>query len=246
MANPRQRRKTRSSHKPVHHSRQAKKILKKQPPVRGPKLLQEAWDKHKTVRQNYAALGLAVSLNPNTAGGVECAAAVTEARTAANEATSIDASGPSVSTSGGIDRDIPQGFGRIVRDEHGRVIAVDANDDEQPSSELMELVEDRAAGAALAPESQSWISLGRGAGAEKPQNEVLRELDDVFPVRMSRFSSKSEVAYLRRLVTKHGRDVEAMARDRRLNPDQRTGGELNRAVKKAGGFEKLGGSRSLS
>ena len=31
MANPRQRRKARSTHKPVHHSRQAKKLLKKQP-----------------------------------------------------------------------------------------------------------------------------------------------------------------------------------------------------------------------
>jgi hypothetical protein len=76
MANPRQRRKTRSSHKPVHQSRQAKKLLKKQPralgflidmsalptpilifdihqAIRGPKGLQEAWDKHKTVRQKY-------------------------------------------------------------------------------------------------------------------------------------------------------------------------------------------------
>ena len=35
MANPRQRRKARSSHKPVHHSRQAKKLLKKQPRALG-------------------------------------------------------------------------------------------------------------------------------------------------------------------------------------------------------------------
>jgi len=30
-----------------------------------------------------------------------------------------------------------------------------------------------------------------------------------------------------------------MARDRKLNPDQRTSGELRRLIKKAGGFEKL-------
>ena len=35
MANPRQRRKARSSHNPVRHSRQAKKLLKKQPRVLG-------------------------------------------------------------------------------------------------------------------------------------------------------------------------------------------------------------------
>jgi len=46
--------------------------------------------------------------------------------------------------------------------------------------------------------------------------------------------------FLRELVSKHGRDVTAMLRDRRLNPDQRTEGEIRRAIKKAGGFEKLG------
>src|SRR5712671_4385862 len=130
MANPRQRRKARSAHKPVHHSRQAKKLLKKQPralgflvemsalptlisifythqAIRGLKILQEAWDKHKTVRQkyvysvrdreyliidgqlclchgsffaSYAALGLTVSLNPCTSGGTERATSVSEAQ----------------------------------------------------------------------------------------------------------------------------------------------------------------------
>lgn len=46
--------------------------------------------------------------------------------------------------------------------------------------------------------------------------------------------------FLQKLMSKHGQDVEAMTRDRRLNPDQRTEGEIRRAIKKAGGFEKLG------
>ena len=46
---------------------------------------------------------------------------------------------------------------------------------------------------------------------------------------------------MRRLVGRHGGDVEAMARDRKLNPDQRTVGELTR-LKKAGGFENFVGS----
>jgi nucleolar protein 16 len=46
--------------------------------------------------------------------------------------------------------------------------------------------------------------------------------------------------FLQKLISKHGRDVAAMIRDRRLNPDQRTEGEIQRAIKKAGGFEKLG------
>ena len=45
-------------------------------------------------------------------------------------------------------------------------------------------------------------------------------------------------------MSKHGRDVETMTRDRKLNPDQRTEGEIRRAIKKAGGFEKLGAQMS--
>jgi nucleolar protein 16 len=57
---------------------------------------------------------------------------------------------------------------------------------------------------------------------------------------MPRFLSEGEAGYLRRLVGRHGEDIEAMARDRKLNPDQRTVGELTRLMKKAGGFENVG------
>lgn len=52
-----------------------------------------------------------------------------------------------------------------------------------------------------------------------------------------RFTSEGEIGYLRRLVERHGKDIEGMARDRRLNPDQRTVGELKRLMKKAGGLD---------
>jgi hypothetical protein len=71
MANPRQRRKARSSsHRPISHSRHAKRNMKKVArksyapcilglnshdcfllAIRGPKALQDAWDKQKTVHQ---------------------------------------------------------------------------------------------------------------------------------------------------------------------------------------------------
>jgi nucleolar protein 16 len=41
------------------------------------------------------------------------------------------------------------------------------------------------------------------------------------------------VAYLERLVKKHGGDVERMAKDRKLNPEQRTVGELRRGLRRA-------------
>jgi nucleolar protein 16 len=52
----------------------------------------------------------------------------------------------------------------------------------------------------------------------------------------SRFSSEGEKAYLERLVRKYGKDIEGMARDRKLNVDQRTSGQLRRSIEKAGGF----------
>jgi len=248
MANPRQRRKARSSHKPVHHSRQAKKLLKKQPPIRGPKVLQEAWDKHKTVRQNYAALGLAVSLNPRASGGAERSASVTEARTAENEATFINDSDPPSLMNSGSDPTLPnglaKGLGRIVRDEAGQITVVETNDgadSSSPTTHGLDLVE--AAVTVHTPESQSWVLLGRTFGAEKPKTKLIGALPDV-SANVLRFPSKGEVSFLQRLISKYGHDVEAMARDRRLNPDQRTEGEIRRAINKAGGLERLGANMS--
>ena len=53
---------------------------------------------------------------------------------------------------------------------------------------------------------------------------------------MQRHTSKGERGTLAQLVGKYGEDVEAMARDRKVNVDQRTAGELGRAIRKAGGF----------
>ncbi|KAH9039041.1 ribosome biogenesis protein Nop16 [Lactarius hengduanensis] len=235
MANPRQRRKARSSQKPVRHSRQAKKLLKKQPPIRGPKTLRDAWDKHKTVRQNYAALGLAASLNPRASGGAECAAPVTQARTATNGVAFINGLEPAPLMSGGGSNGVPSGLGRITRDETGQVVAIETGDDigsPLPTRER-DLVEEAAAAAILPSECQSWISLGHMPGTE---DLIIRALPDVHSVPVvSRFSSKGEVTFLQKLISRHGSDVEAMARDRKLNPDQRTEGEIRRAIRRASG-----------
>ena len=121
---------------------------------------------------SYAALGLAISLNPNTSGGAECAASVTEARSVVNGVDNLD---PAVLMSGGGDRDLPMGLGRIVRDEAGRIIAVDTNDDvDPPSNHRLDLVEEAAAAAIRTPDGQSWISFGRTSGTEKPNTALTQ------------------------------------------------------------------------
>jgi nucleolar protein 16 len=229
---------------------------------------------------SYAALGLAVSLNPSPSGGWERAASVTEARTVANEAPSIDGSDPTVSMSGGSDHELPKGLGRIVKDEAGQIIAVETNDnvDLCPPDHRLDLVDETAAVAAIhAPVCQRWTSFGQTSGTEKPNIDlilcecgtlmgsgdnrfdlslhginfaavsiglILEARPDIFHTPVPRFSSNGKLAFLQRLISKHGRDVAAMMRDRKLNPDQRTEGEIRRAIRKAGGVEKLGAQMS--
>ncbi|KZV75771.1 hypothetical protein PENSPDRAFT_599409 [Peniophora sp. CONT] len=244
MANPRQRRKARSgSHTSVSHSKRAKTLhLKKQPAIRGPKVLQEAWDKTKTVRQNYAALGLAVSLNPRASGGSEgpqnFASADAEAITRQAEASG------SLNSLDEVTRVVPKGFGRIVRDEDGNIVDVEMNEDDEDEGDEVSvddrggLVEEKA--SVIVSEAASWVT-----GAQQhpdARTDVVRALEasaaSAKPV--PRGTSKGERGYLERLVEKYGRDVDAMARDRKLNTNQHTAGELSRAIRKAGGFAALG------
>ncbi|GAA5872387.1 hypothetical protein JCM3774_004507 [Rhodotorula dairenensis] len=70
MVNPRQRRKRFSGTAKASASKRSLKNQKKVT-IKGPEELVKGWDKNKTVRQNYAALGLMPSLDPRQSGGVE-------------------------------------------------------------------------------------------------------------------------------------------------------------------------------
>lgn len=246
MANPRQRKKLRSgSHKPVHHSRRAKTLLKKQPPIRGPKVLQDAWDKQKTVRQNYEALGLVATLNPTPSGGVERTWSASDGReTPADASTSSKGSSSQKAPKPSTDI-LAKGYGRIIRDEKGNIVDVQLADDGEaevtPMEDVLGDILDPSRDEELAP----WVGLGSNAAAGQnhaPSTHVVQALEDLSKGHgdaLVRFASTGELAVLRRLVDKYGQDVEAMARDCKLNSDQRTTGELSRAIKKAGGFAEL-------
>ncbi|KAI0035737.1 ribosome biogenesis protein Nop16 [Vararia minispora EC-137] len=234
MANPRQRRKARSStHSAISHSRRAKRLLKKQPPIKGPKVLQDAWDKKKTVRQNYAALGLSASLNPRISGGVESVGTNTGINPTSNSRDDAQTSGAASTST------IPKGFGKIVRDSKGKILSVEMDGDEtegdKPRASEDTLAENLITG--VTPLTACWV---HGVQHDPPVRTDVVQGEQASSRPAPRFSSKDEIAYLVRLVAKHQKDVEAMARDRKLNPDQRTAGELSRAIRKAGGFAKFG------
>jgi len=136
---------------------------------------------------------------------------------------------------------VPKGYGRIVRDEDGNIVDVELPDEDSeaiPVEEAIEDLPDPSHNEQLAP----WVGLGASSAYKTPNSHVVHALEELSSERggrRSRFTSAGELATLRRLVGKHGQDVEAMARDRKLNVDQRTAGELNRAIKKAGGFAEL-------
>jgi len=64
--------------------------------------------------------------------------------------------------------------------------------------------------------------------AGEPENLALEDLS-LHQSTKPRNPSMHELAWLRTLVAKYGRDIDGMARDRKLNVWQRTPGELRRA-----------------
>ncbi|KAJ7168233.1 ribosome biogenesis protein Nop16 [Mycena crocata] len=247
MANPRQRRKARSSsHKPVSHARHAKRNLKKTPPIRGPAILSERWDKRKTVRQNYAALGLIHTLNPSASGGVE----PLEDASGHTEDAPVNLTAPSTSSQPNPAPPIPKGHGRIIRDEDGNVLRIELGeeDEEMPEDDAQEKDMKEIGPQVDANIVQKWVTGLGGGNKSVGDANVVEALERISSTNAyttttlsaaisgagPRHASGGEVAYLQRLVDTHGTDVEQMARDRKLNPEQRTEGQLRRSLKRCG------------
>ncbi|KAH7929779.1 hypothetical protein BV22DRAFT_1029173 [Leucogyrophana mollusca] len=259
MANPRQRRKAKSaSHSAVSHSRRAKKLLKKMPAIRGPQVLQDAWDKSKTVRQNYIALGLQHTLNPVQSGGSEREMVYNKCTVDSPDSKDLSptsvppvqtplpesSAGPSTQVSG-----IPKGFGRIIRDSAGNVLRIEIPDPEDTHKEATDDADMNGLEEAQLDEHilESWA--GRILHRNPEQAQQLPESRSDVVVALEtlsssvnptpRHTSSGERSYLSRLARQYNDDYEKMARDRRLNPEQKTAGELKRAIKRAGGVNGL-------
>ncbi|KAE8540252.1 nucleolar protein 16 [Cryptococcus gattii VGV] len=133
MANPRQRNKAKSSrsHKPsLNAKRRMHQKLRKAPPLKGPEVLQEKWDKKKTVFQNYAALGLLPSI-PVPKG----------ASTSRSQRVKLPEVPADIEA-----ENVKVGFGRIIRDEEGNVIDIIIDEDEQEQEEQIEVDEEKEMG----------------------------------------------------------------------------------------------------
>lgn len=122
MANPRQRRKARSSIGKLSKSKQSTKNSKKVN-VRGPAAIVDAWDVKKTLRQNYAAMGLLSSMNPRQKGGVEPVKVIKRLEGDEQELQQQEVRlGPN--------GEIPRGYAKITRDKEGNIVDVVFADEE--------------------------------------------------------------------------------------------------------------------
>ncbi|SJL04527.1 uncharacterized protein ARMOST_07894 [Armillaria ostoyae] len=198
----------------------------------------------------YAALGLVHDLNPSASGGAEPLEETIDDLPPAQVAPDSEVAPGSGSMK------LPQGYGRIIRDDAGNVLRVELPEQDQegdntnsPGRDIdMETLEPDVDQKVL----QKWVADLGGSETRRPtgkDGDIVKELERLSAVPTNktqttlsialtgsgpRHTAKGELEYLLKLVEKHGKDAEKMAKDRKLNPDQRTTGELRRALKRAG------------
>ncbi|KDN42496.1 hypothetical protein K437DRAFT_237705 [Tilletiaria anomala UBC 951] len=192
MATPRQRRKSRSSSHggPSARSKKAavKKLKKPAPTIRGPEILKEKWDRTKTVRQNYAALGLVSSLQIHQSGGYDrddpynkstYPSATSNETTAADDVqkdedmTENSASG-SKPADKGKGKAVKKGMARIIRDAEGNVVHIIEADDETDA-----VYESTASTAPLKPKRKGKDK-DKKKDVSTPWGQPLNDSDDDF------------------------------------------------------------------
>jgi len=205
--------------------------------------LQDAWDKQKTVRQNYANLGLVVTLDPSAHGGVEKQLGLgigSSLQPSHDHESSNLAPHP--------DANVPSGFGRIIRDGAGNVLSFELNESKIQEEDVeIDDVDGLESRMDLAVR-QKWatnFSSGSVANFGPKDGKLVKDLEQVsasvtgsttlsIPISGagSRHTSSGEIKYLQPLVKKYGDNVDLMAGDLKLNPEQRTVGQLKRALRK--------------
>ena len=83
------------------------------------------------------------------------------------------------------------------------------------------------------------ILAGRPPHRTQKQNDIITQLEaqaaheeEMLLKKRPRHQSSREEEWITRLVEKHGDDIKAMVRDKKLNPMQQTEGDIGRRLKK--------------
>ncbi|KAK1599776.1 ribosome biogenesis protein Nop16 [Colletotrichum navitas] len=223
-----QKKKRRSGRQKVKMPNRPKKLLN---PL-GNDLIAKNWNKKETLTQNYRRLGLTARLKAPT-GGVEKRLSQLESSSAKpRDPLAIASAEEAVFEEARVERDAD---GKIVRIHYGSDRRSNPLND--PLNALDSDAED--GGPDGGPDGEEGEEEeGWGGIDDESRPEVIRLLEKEAArptVKKPRHMSQQEREWLERLVARHGDDVAAMARDRKLNPMQQTEGDIARRIKRLTG-----------
>lgn len=190
--------------------------------------------------QNYRRLGLTSNLNEPTGG--------TEKRATSQPDPSSDSSAFAkvsdplhISTSTKLATQITPTEARVERDpETGKILRV-IYDDEEEATEVIagrrrrkdNPLEDPLDDIPDAPPALGDArEFNPAPGVVSALEEQAMKEEEALKKRKPRTQSKREEEWIEKLVAKYGDNVQAMVRDRKLNPMQQTEGDLQRRIRK--------------
>lgn len=204
-------------------------------------------DKKLTLIQNYRRLGITSNLNEPTGG--------TEKRASGQPNPSSDSSVFTkvsdplhISAGSKPATQITPTEARVERDpETGAILRV-IYDGEEDATEVIagrrrrkdNPLEDPLDDIPDAPALEDSKELYPAPGVISALEEQAREEEEALKKRKPRTQSKREGEWIGKLIDKHGDDVRAMVRDKKLNPMQQTESDLQRRIRK---WKEAGGSR---
>ena len=182
--------------------------------------IKRAWDSRATLQQNYAALGLVGDVN--------------DSRQRSQQADTL----PHL--------DIDHTTDRLVREMTRKRTREQRDDEAEEAGSEASDAPDASAESAMLPVDESVLQQEAGEGTNKYElrrrkkavavallhRELVevQRLADSAPAYEVKSMSADEQRRLRLLISKHGHDVHAMARDIKVNVHQQTEAELKRRI----------------
>lgn len=186
-------------------------------------VLQQAWDRAKTLRQNYEAFGLVASLNGTAGGTGREAAAVVEAQRRMEVLKSA------------LEWRDPGDLHRSLKDDpvEGRFISASTGDIIVKHPIDGTILVDKRVNRIGSKISAKWVSQPT-APSHTNGNPIVKQLEAeaADPIKLPRHVSEQEYLMFLDLVKKHAFDYAAMSQDMRLNKYQLTAGQLKRKIHK--------------
>lgn len=197
-------------------------------------------DKNKTLIQNYRRLGLSSRLKA-PAGGVE----KSKSRPLDASTKTLEESDPLLNLGSSKTTTLKPAEARVERDpETGKILRIIRPENEGENDDEIEIAgrkrrKSNPLNDPLAESSTEYEAApGQQMNASAP-NDVVQALEEQAALEEASLSkkrprqqSKREEEWIQRLLEKHGDNVSAMVKDKKLNAMQQTEGDIRRRIRK--------------